>query len=207
MQRDLGVLLQESQGVGLQVQQVIKKANGILSFIARGMEFKNSEVMLQLYKVLVRPYLEFCVQFWSPYLRKDILALEGVQRRFTGLIPELRGLAYEERLSSLVPYSLELRRMRGDLIETYKIMKGIDKIEAGKLFPRVGITRTRGHSLKIRGSRFRTELRRNFFKGLWDSLSSEAVEATSLNVFNAGIDKFLNSKGIKGYGERAGKWS
>ena len=58
MQRDLGVLVQESQGVSLQVQQVIKKANGILSFIARGMELKNSEVMLQLYKVLVRPHLE-----------------------------------------------------------------------------------------------------------------------------------------------------
>ena len=86
VQRDLGVLVQESQGVGLQVQQVIKKANRILSFIARGMEFKNSEVMLQLYKVLVRPHLEYCVQFW-------LLALEGVQRRFTRLILELRGLA------------------------------------------------------------------------------------------------------------------
>ena len=75
----------------MQMQQVIKKANGILSFIARGMEFKNSEMMLQLYKVLVRPHLEYCVQVWPPYLRKDILALEGVQRRFTRLIPELRG--------------------------------------------------------------------------------------------------------------------
>ena len=118
VQRDVGVLVQESQGVGLQVQQVIKKANRILSFIARGMEFKNSEVMLQLYKVLVRPHLEYCVQFWSPYLRKDILALEGVQRRFTRLIPELRGLAYEEGLSRLELYSLEFRRMRGDLIKT-----------------------------------------------------------------------------------------
>ena len=140
VQRDL-----ESQGVGLQVQQVIKKANGILSFIARGMEFKNSEVMSQLSKVLVRPHL----QFWSPYLRKDILALEGVQRRFTRLIPGLRGgLAYEERLSRLGLYSLEFRRMRGDLMETYKIMKGIGKIEAGKLFPLAGETRTRGMASK-----------------------------------------------------------
>ena len=66
VQRDLGVLVHESQKLVLQVQQVIKKANGILSFIARGMEFKNSEVMLQLYKVLVRPHLEYCVQkgYW-----------------------------------------------------------------------------------------------------------------------------------------------
>ena len=101
-----------------------------MSFIARGMEFKTREVMLQLYKVLVRPHLEYCAQFWSPYLRKDILALEVVQRRFTRLIPELRGLDYEERLSRLGLYSLEFRRMRGDLIETYKIMKGIDRVDA-----------------------------------------------------------------------------
>ena len=82
------------------------------------MEFKNREVMLQLHKVLAGPHLEYCVQFWSPYLRKDILALEGVQKRFTWLIPELRELAYEERLSRFGIYSLEFRRMRGDLMET-----------------------------------------------------------------------------------------
>ena len=58
-------------------------------------------------------------------MRKDILTLEGVQRRFARLIPELRELAYEERLSRPGLYSFEFRRMRGDLIETYKIMKGI----------------------------------------------------------------------------------
>ena len=67
--------------------------------------------------------MEYCAQFWSPHLRKDILTLEGVQRRFTRLIPELRGLDYDERLSRLGLYSLEFRRMRGDLIETYTIMK------------------------------------------------------------------------------------
>ena len=144
-------------------------------------------------------------------MRKDVLALDGVQRRFTRLILELRVLAYEDRLSRQGLYSLEFRRIRGDLIETYKVMKRIDKIEAGKLFPLAGETRTRGHGLKIRGSRFRTELRRNFFTqnivNLWNSLSSEAVEATSLDVFKARIDNFLNSEGIKGYGEPAGKWS
>ena len=116
--------------------------------LLKGWSFKNSKVMLQLYRVLVRPHLEYCVQFWSPYLRKDILALEGAQRRFTRLISELRGLTYEERLSRLCLYSLEFRRMRGDRIETYKIMKGIDKIEAGMLFPLAGETRTWGMASK-----------------------------------------------------------
>ena len=85
------------------------------------------------------------------------------------------------------------------------------KLELGKLFPLVGETRTRGYDLKIRGSRFRTELRRNFVTqrvvNLCNSLPREAVETTSLNVFKARIDNFSNSKGIKGYGEQAGKWS
>jgi len=72
-------------------------------------------------------------------------------------------------------------------------------------------TRTRGHRLEIRGSQFKTELRRNLFSqrvvNLWNSLPNEAVEATSLNVFKTQIDTFLNKKGIMGYGERTGKWS
>ena len=69
--------------------------------------------------------------------------------------------------------------------------------------------RTRGHSLKIKGGRFRTELRRNFFSqrvvNLWNSLPTEVVEATSLNMFKARMDGFLIGKGIKGYGNQAGK--
>ena len=71
----------------------------MLAFMAKGIEYKSKEVLLQLYKALVRLHLEF-VQFWSPYLRKDVVALEAVQMRFTGLIPEMRGLSYEERLNS-----------------------------------------------------------------------------------------------------------
>ena len=111
--------------------------------------------MLQLYRALVRPHLEYCVQFWSPYLRKDVLATEGVQRRFTRLIPGMAGLSYEERLSQLGLYSLELRRVRGDLIETYKILTGFDRVDSEKLFPMVGESRTRGHSLRIRDKPFR----------------------------------------------------
>ena len=76
--------------------QAVKKANGMLAFITRGVEYRSKEVLLQLYRALVRPHLEYCVQFWSPNLRKDILAIEGVQRRFTRLIPGMAGLSYAE---------------------------------------------------------------------------------------------------------------
>ena len=98
---------------------------------------------------------------WSPNLRKDILAIEGVQRRFTRLFPGMAGLSYEERLDRRGLYSLEFRRLRGDLIETYKILKGLDKLDAGRLFPMLGESRTRGHSLRVRGNSFRTEMSKN----------------------------------------------
>ena len=96
----------------------------MLTFIAKGLVYKIRDVLLQLYRVLVRSHLEYCVQFWSPCLRKDVVALEAVQRRFTRLIPGMKGLTYEERLNSLGLYSLGFRRM----IEAYKILKGIDNV-------------------------------------------------------------------------------
>ena len=77
------------------------------------------------------------------------------------------------------------------------------------MFPLVGETRIRGHSLRVKGRPYRTEMRRNFFSqrvvNLWNSLSQKAVEARSLSVFKTEIDRFLIGKGIKGYGEKMGE--
>ena len=55
--------MHQSLKVSAQVQQAVKKANGMMAFKARGFEYKNRDVLLQLYTVLVRPHLEHCVQF------------------------------------------------------------------------------------------------------------------------------------------------
>eukprot|EP00061_Rhincodon_typus_P018750 g48056.t1 len=73
-------MVKQSLKVGMQVQQAMRKGNGMLAFIARGFEHRNKDVMLQLYRALVRPYLDHCMQFWYPSLRKGILAFEGIQR-------------------------------------------------------------------------------------------------------------------------------
>ena len=75
---------------------------------------------MRLYKSLVRPKLEYCIQSWNPSLIKDIELLEQVQHRATKLIPEISHLSYHERLKHLNLSTLELRRHRGDLIETFK---------------------------------------------------------------------------------------
>ena len=77
VQGDLGVLVHQSLKVSMQVLQAVKKPNGMLAFIVRDFEYSSRDVLLQLCRALVRPHLEYCVQFWSPFLRKDVLALES----------------------------------------------------------------------------------------------------------------------------------
>eukprot|EP00061_Rhincodon_typus_P012660 g38538.t1 len=104
--------------------------------------------MLRLYRTLVRPLLEFCVQFWSPSYRKDVIKLERAQKRFIKMLPGREGLSYKERLDRLELFSLERRRFRGNLIGVYQIRRGIDRVNGRCLFPRMGDFKTRGHIFK-----------------------------------------------------------
>ena len=133
-QKDLGITVHRSLKVETHVNRVVKKAFGMLAFINHCIEYRSWEVMLRLYKALVRPNLEYCVQFWSPNYRKDINKLERVQRRFTRMLPGFKHLEYKERLRKLGLYSLERRRLRGDLIEVFKMLKGIDRVDVDRLF-------------------------------------------------------------------------
>ena len=78
-----------------QLDRVVKKAFGMLGFIGQNIEYRSWNVLLKFYKTLVRLHLEYCVQFWSPYYRKDIIKLERVQTRFTRMLPGLDGLSYK----------------------------------------------------------------------------------------------------------------
>jgi ribonuclease P/MRP protein subunit RPP40 len=95
--------------------------------IKRSFSTKTKKVILNLYEALIRPRLEYAVQAWSPHLHKDIDLLEKVQRRATKLIFGLSDKPYEERQKILYLTTLETRRVRGDLIEVFKLFKGFDK--------------------------------------------------------------------------------
>ena len=147
-----------------------------------------------LFKTLVRPILEYAVQVWSPSSKKDITALENVQRRATKLLPGFKDLTYQERLRKLELPTLAYRRHRGDMIETYKILSGhYDEEVCSNLFSMRDQSITRGNSKKIFMNQARLKVRRNAFTWrviqTWNSLPENVVSALSVNSFKARLDK------------------
>ena len=125
-------------------------ANRTLGMINRTFVSKDSITMLRLYQSLVRPKLEYCVQAWcgaNPYLKKDIDLLEKVQRRATrSMTSDIKSLSYSDRLQKFGLTTLETRRLRGDLIEVFKMFKGFDNIKLNDFF-KLSSTSVRGHIL------------------------------------------------------------
>ncbi len=114
--KDFGVAVASSLKFSQQCKDAAGKANRMLVFINRNISVKTKDVILALYTGLVRPHLEYAVQFWAPHHVKDIAKLEAVQRRVTKMITSLCNKTYEERLARLNLFSLEIRRLREKII-------------------------------------------------------------------------------------------
>src|SRR6218665_1751887 len=144
-QVDKGVITHEGAKPPRQCTKAAAKANKILGMIRRTIVSRDRNIIFNLYKTLVRPHLEYCVQVWSPYMQKDKDVLEKVQRRATRMIRGYRTLTYEERLERCGLTTLEKRRRRGDLIETYKLMTNKDAIPFSRFLLLANRSGLRGH--------------------------------------------------------------
>ncbi|CAM5121826.1 unnamed protein product [Eretmochelys imbricata] len=158
-EEDLGVLVDHRMTMSRQCDMAVKKTNAVLGCIRRGISSRDKEVLVSLYKALMRPHLEYCVQFWSPMFKKDEFKVEEVQRRATRMIRGMENLPCERRLKELGLFSLTKRRLRGDMIALYKYIRGINTGEGEELFKlSTNVhTRTNGYELVIR--KFRLEIR------------------------------------------------
>ena len=164
----------------------------MLGLVKRTIKHRNMDMMIQLYKSLVRPHLEYCSPAWSPHYVKDKALLEKVQHCFTSF-PDLRRMKYEARLEVLRLWSLEERRNRADLIEVYKMVHGLSSVPVTAFFQLATNSCTRGHSRKLVKAQCRTDIRLHFFShrvlNRWNSLSQDTVDACSVNAFKRRLDK------------------
>jgi len=120
LEKDLGIWVTNDLKPNKQCIQSTRKAQSVLGMIKRHFKVIDKEDFSAIYKTYVRLHLEYCVQAWSPHLKKDIACLEAVQRQATKMVQGMKKLSYECRLKQLHIHSLEQRRIRGHLTETFK---------------------------------------------------------------------------------------
>ena len=181
-----------------QCQQAYSKASRTLGMISRTISYKSRDVMLRLYKSLVRPHLEFAVSAWSPYYSKVKQLLERVQHHFTRMFPTLRQLPYQERLDCLNLWTLEERRNRSDLLEVFRIYKGLSTVTFNSMFTLSNNTTTTGHSAKLIKNRCRLDLRRHFFServtDRWNQLPKDVVDSRTIDAFKSQLNRLRTEK-------------
>ncbi|KAK4805319.1 hypothetical protein QYF61_018182 [Mycteria americana] len=183
LEKALGVLVDGKLNMSQQCALAAKRDHCILGCIKHSIANQSKEVDVPLYSALVQPHLEYCVQFWGPQYKNNIKILECVQRRATKMVKGLEGMTYEERLRILGLFSLEKRRLRGDLIAVYNFLMRGSGEGGAELF-----------SLPSQG-KFRLDIRKKFFTERvikhWNKLPRELVMALSPSVFKKRLDNAL----------------
>ena len=204
-EKDLGVTVSDNLLWNDHIDNAVNKARSVIAWVSRTVISRAPNVMLNIYKTLVRPHLEYCVQLWSPFPRHrnwdHIMKLEGVQRKYTRLIDGMGLLSYSDRLNRLGLTTLLERRARGDLIETYRILSGTANY-GGNLYTyrdnatRLGLHITTGvTSSSADANDFLSKRVVNY----WNKLSANVKLSDSVNAFKRNLENYkLNNINAKG---------
>ena len=137
-ERDIGVTIQDNLKPSIQCAEAARKGGAVLGQISRAFLYRDRITFLKLYTQFVRCHLEFASPAWSPWTVGDTEILERIQRRAINLITGLSASTYEDKLKELNILSLENRRIRADLIQAFKILRGIDDVDVATWFNLVG---------------------------------------------------------------------
>ena len=193
-EKDIGVTFADNLNFDKHIDNVVKKANQVTGLIKRTFSYMDTDMFKKLYKSTIRPHLEYANVIWHPVFKRQLKSLENVQRRATKIVPELKDLPYCDRLKRLDLPSLEYRQIRGDLIQTYKIIHNIDNINRDDIFVMRENT-TRNSDLKLYKNFAKSKSRCNFLpyriNNIWNSLHSSTRNSKDLQLFKINIDKEL----------------
>ena len=181
-----------------QIRGMIGKAKQMTSWIIRNVVSRKPEVVIPFYKAFVRPHLEYAVQVWAPTARHGnwgiIMEIEDCQRQFTRIIEGMGLLSCRQRLQRLRLTTLLELRMRGDLIETFKIINGFvnyghNMFRTNTAYQTRNLNVTSHHPLRSAHDFFNNRVIK-----YWNQLPLRVRNSTSINAFKAGLDLFKLSK-------------
>jgi hypothetical protein len=188
-EKDVGVTINKSLKPTGQCTRAANTARGVLGQVTRAFHYRDRHVFIQLYKQYVRPHLEFAAPAWSPWLIGDVKALEDVQIQAVKMVSGLKSKDYHERLAELGMPTLEERRREMDMVQTFKIVKGIDNVNSQDWFTKAVNRGTRGTSGldNLVKPRSEHEYRRHFYSQRviddWNSLPDHVKEARNVHCF------------------------
>ena len=199
---DLRVRFSRDFSFSSHISEMCNKARRKASIILNCFKSKNKDILFREFTVFVRPTLDYCSNLWSPYRKSEIDLIESVQKRFTKRLYGMNELGYSERLKTLGAESMEQRRLKSDLCMYFKIVSELVDLPVDEFFLfKHGVTRNNGASIYM--NTFRINAERYYFKNrcisAWNSLSTNVINATSLNFFkrclvDVDLSKFLRNR-------------
>ena len=201
-EKDIGVTFDECMKFDVHVSNIVNRANQRVGLIRRSFEYLDKDMFLLLYKSLIRPILEYAAVIWSPWMKKDIVAIEQVQRRATRLVKEIQKLSYENRLKELGLPTLIYRRERADMIQIFKILNSYDEVQMKSLNYSQNV-KTRGHSKKLAKRHYNLKSTQNSFSARcvnnWNNLPQNCIDSSSVNAFKDKLNDAWRHKPSKFY--------
>ncbi|KER28530.1 hypothetical protein T265_04665 [Opisthorchis viverrini] len=196
-EKALGVRVSSCLKNSLQCTAVYKRTSQVLSLLKRIFGRFTRLALPRVINTYTRPTVEYAIQAWSPWFQKDIILLQRIYHRATKLVIGLQNKPYEDRIASLNLFDFYYRRIRGDLILTYNILKTPNH-PLEDLFVRRRTRTGRRHDFSLAVPYSRVNCRRNIFAVrvcfIWTSLPPNVVHSPSLTIFKNNLDAYLMSK-------------
>ena len=200
-EKDLGVIIDNKLQFDQHIGSIVRKSNIVLGLIKRNFKYMNEDIFVKLYKTLVRPLVEYASPVWNQKKIKNVKLLEGIQRRATKLVAQVKDLPYPLSLQKLNLKTLEYRRKRNDIIEVFKIFEAYNDVNYKKFFDQPVASITRGHKYKITKNRCNTNIRQNFFTNriikTWNNLPENIIDSESIETFKTRLERFWANLSIR----------